>query len=325
MGVILIAPTLIIGIAAQVAVLVTISFFSFFTYSAFSYLLDNHHNQNAQSTHSLQTSIATLVDTLESVLLSLTLLHEQLAEQIVQLQQENEQLTLHISQLSEQIIVLSNQTKQLMETEQSLRATKKELERSSLTLRTSLEQQTELLQKNQKTLAKTTQDYEKSQSELSETVIELSKVKVAMSLAVEKAKHVVGTLQGTVEMLTNNVITDGERRTAFQQRLNDFLNDKEKSFDQVAERICEAEHKLAYLSEEYKRCNQRYHELLDQQEQQVNRLVQLDDVQPTPMQRPQVSPASVLTSCGLFAFDEQMNQLIEKQLPTSLHPTAVVH
>ncbi|BCA94634.1 membrane protein [Legionella antarctica] len=322
-GVILIAPTLIIGIAAQVPVLLTICFFTLFTYSLFSYLFDNHHNQNEANAHRLQKSISSLVDTLESVIVSLTLLHEQLAEQIELFQQENEHLTLQISQLTEQIVTLSNQTKQLMETEHNLRTTQKELEQSSKTLESSLTQQSELLQKSQKKLVKVTQDYEKTQSELSEKVIELSHIKVAMNLAVEKAKHTVGTLQGTVEMLTNNVIADGERRSSFQQRLNDFLNNKEKSFDQVAERICDAEHKLAFLSERLKDCNLRYQELLDQQEHHVERLQGIKE-RPLPEHQTRIlNQATNLNILGIYAVDVPLSQPDTEFTP--YNKTTLVH
>ncbi|HIF0302623.1 TPA: hypothetical protein ACXYLJ_002929 [Legionella pneumophila] len=59
---------------------------------------------------------------------------------------------------------------------------------------------------------------------------------------------------------------------------------KEKSFDQVAERICEAERKLSVVTKQLEESNQRYRKLLDRQEQQIIRLEQIDVDQPEEVQ-----------------------------------------
>jgi uncharacterized membrane protein len=74
-----------------------------------------------------------------------------------------------------------------------------------------------------------------------------------------------------VEALSKTVIADEEQRTSFQLRLNEFLNNKEKIFDQVAERICEAEHKLSVVTKQFEQNNQRYRKFIDRQEQQIIR------------------------------------------------------
>ena len=105
-----------------------------------------------------------------------------------------------------------------------------------------------------------------------------------MGKEVEQARSVGLVLSGTVETFSNIVIQDKEQRAAFQNRLEDFLNNKEKSFVEVAERICEAEHKLSVVTKQLEQSNQRYRKLLDRQEQQIIRLEQIDAEQSNDVQ-----------------------------------------
>lgn len=320
-GIILIVPLFIIGVAVQLFALLSTSIFTLITYTTSSLLLDNHHNQNENSAEQLKASVGSLADALGTVILSLDTLREQLTLEIKQFQKENEQLAVHVSTLKEQILTLSNQAEQLKDTEQKLRSTLVELNKTKTTLESSIQEQSSLLQQSQSKLEQVIQEFQANQTQLSNKIIELNQVNIEMGLAVENGKKVSSTLEGVVETLSKTVIADEQQRVTFQHRLNDFLSNKEKSFDQVAERICEAELKLEQVRNELTQSNQKYRELLDRHEQQVIRLERLDDVQATA----QTNPARKLKTLGLFALDAQTIQQREQQLPEPLHTVLSVH
>lgn len=283
-GVVFTVPLLIIGIMANLAALITLSIVTGIVYTVSHILLENHQNQNTNNTENLNTGISSLVDLLDTVISTLELLREQLAIEIDSFQKENERLTDNIEQFSEQIKTLKSQINNLTDTEKKLRETQVELENTVTKLNGSIDEQSQLLKTTQEELEKAVQKYKENQSQLSDKIKELDEIKIKMGKEIDQAQSLSLVLRSTVEALSQTVIADEEQRAAFQSRLNEFLTNKEKSFDQVAERICEAERKLSVVTKQLEQSNQRYRKLLDRQEQQIIRLEQIDLYQPDEVQ-----------------------------------------
>ncbi|HGF0779048.1 TPA: LegC2/C7 family Dot/Icm T4SS effector, partial [Legionella pneumophila] len=275
-GIVLAVPLLMIGIMANLSALITLGIVTGIVYTAASFFLDNHQSQDAGNTEQLNKGISNLVDLLDTVISTLELLREQLAIEIETFERENERLAKNNIQFSEEINSLKSQISELTDTDKKLRATQIELELTAKTLKGSIEEQSQVLEQTQKELEKVTQEYKDNQNKLSDKINELEEIKEKMGKEVYQAQTIALVLRATVNSLSQTVIADNEHRTAFQLRLNDFLTNKEKSFDQVAERICEAEHKLSVVTKQLEESNQRYRKLLDRQEQQVIRLEQID-------------------------------------------------
>ncbi|KTD82558.1 LegC2/C7 family Dot/Icm T4SS effector [Legionella waltersii] len=275
-GAVLTVPLLMIGLMANLAALITLSIITAIVYTASSILLDNHQSQNTDNTEHLNAGILSLVELLDTVISTLELLREQLAIEIDAFQKENDRLTENIDHFCEQIRTLKSQISELSDTEKALRTTQIELELTAKTLKGSIEEQSQVLENTQKELEQVVQDYKDNQNQLSDKIKEMDDIKEKMGKEVEQARAVGLVLSGTVETFSNMVIQDKEQRAAFQKRLEDFLNNKEKSFVEVADRICEAEHKLSVVTKQLEESNQRYRRLLDRQEQQIIRLEQID-------------------------------------------------
>lgn len=250
-GTILVVPALILGLALQWAIVTTLSMLTLVTFITVSLLFDNHYSHIELSTTELKSGIAGLADFLSNTIIALETLSKQLADEISKMQKENETLSNQVKKLDDQLQSFSTQVALLTQTEENLKNNIKDLE-------INLQKQSDLLKE--------------TQSELSLKIVELSEVKTAMGLEIEKSKKVAQTLQGVVETLSSTVIEDKENQTKFQNRLNDFLSNKETSFDQIADRICEAEKKLALVQVELKQSNARYQALLDRHEQEITRL-----------------------------------------------------
>ncbi|HHM2297796.1 TPA: LegC2/C7 family Dot/Icm T4SS effector [Legionella anisa] len=275
-GAVLTVPLLLIGLMANLAALITLSIVTAIVYTASSFLLDNHQSQNTDNSEQLNAGISSLVELLDTVISTLDLLREQLAIEIDAFQKENERLTESVQQFCEQIKKLKSQISELNDTEKALRATQIELELTAKTLKGSIEEQSQVLENTQKELEQVVMAYKDNQNQLSDKIKELDDIKLKMGKEVEQARAVGLVLSGTVETFSNMVIQDKEQRAAFQKRLEDFLNNEEKSFIEVAERICEAERKLSVVTKQLEQSNQRYRRLLDRQEQQIIRLEQID-------------------------------------------------
>ncbi|MFO8785463.1 hypothetical protein SDB96_15520 [Legionella pneumophila serogroup 1] len=275
-GVVFTVPILMIGIMANLAALITLSIVTGIVYTASSILLDNHQEQNTENIEGLKAGISSLADLLESVISTLELLREQLAIEIDAFQKENTRLIANIDQFSEQIKSLKSQINELTDTEKALRVTKIELELTAKKLKDSIDAQSQALENTQNELEHVVHAYKENQIQLSDKIKELNDVKEKMGKEVEQARAVGLVLSGTVETFSNMVIQDKEQRAAFQKRLEEFLANKEKSFVEVADRICEAEHKLSVVTKQLEESNQRYRRLLDRQEQQIIRLEQMD-------------------------------------------------
>ena len=283
-GAVLTVPLLLTGLMANLAALITLSIVTAIVYTASSFLLDNHQSQNTDNSEQLNAGISSLVELLDTVISTLDLLREQLAIEIDAFQKENERLTESVQQFCEQIKTLKSQISELNDTEKALRATQIELELTAKTLKGSIEEQSQVLDETQKKLKQVAQEYQDNQNQLSDKIKELEDIKLKMGKEVDQAQSITLVLRSTVEALSKTVIADEEQRTSFQLRLNEFLTNKEKSFDQVAERICEAERKLAVVTKQLEQSNQRYRTLLDRQEQQIIRLEQLDAEQSNEVQ-----------------------------------------
>ena len=232
----------------------------------------------------MKAGISSLVDLLDSVISTLELLREQLAIEIDAFQKENARLTQNVDQFCEQIKTLKSEIIELTDTEKKLRATQVELEHTTTTLKGSIEEQSQVLENTQKQLEQVVQAYKENQNQLSDKIKELDGIKVKMGKEVEQARAVGLVLSGTVETFSNMVIQDKEQRAAFHKRLEEFLTNKEKSFVEIADRICDAERKLSVVTKQLEESNQRYRKLLDRQEQQIIRLEQIDVVQPEEVQ-----------------------------------------
>ncbi|MDW9186015.1 hypothetical protein SFA24_13670 [Legionella pneumophila] len=283
-GAVLTIPLLMIGLMANPAALITLSIVTGIIYTVSHILLENHQNQNTNNTKHLNAGISSLVDLLDTVISTLDLLREQLAIEIDAFQKENARLTQNVDQFCEQVNTLKSEISKLTDTEKALRATQIALELTAKTLKGSIEEQSQVLENTQKELEQVVLAYKDNQNQLSDKIKELNEVTVKMSKEVDQAQTLALVLRSTVEALSKTVISDEKQRISFQLRLNEFLTNKEKSFDQVAERISDAERKLSVVTKQLEESNQRYRKLLDRQEQQIIRLEQIDVDQPEEVQ-----------------------------------------
>ncbi|WP_454783778.1 LegC2/C7 family Dot/Icm T4SS effector [Legionella sp. WA2024007413] len=311
-GVAISGPTLIIGAAAHIGFLVTISGVSALAYTTSGIVLDDHHYHTRNIAQKLKEGIFGVAEILELTIGALDAIRKKLAVEIERFKEENEKLARNISRLNEEVETLSAQVEVYVETEKLLRKTKDELEKTAASLKLDVEKQNKQFETTQKELMKARDEHSRSLVLLSQKTSELSEVRISMGAEVEKAKKIASTLEGTVRILSSTAITDSNQRLSFQEKLNSFLDKKAASFDQVAERICKVESELLEVKSELKASTERFNKLLELQERQLQRLQSLDkrvDSSVNPELNPvkteeQTKPEGLLSKLGFMALPQ---------------------
>ncbi|KTD59604.1 inclusion membrane protein A [Legionella santicrucis] len=290
-GVAISGPTFLVGAAAHIGFLVTISGISALAYTTSGIILDDHHYHSQSIAQKIKEGIFGVAEVLELTIGALDSIRRKLAIEVERFRTENDKLAKEITHLYDEVETLSMQVECFQKTEELLRKQKTDLENISITLKQDLEKNGELFQANQLELAKVKGWHEKSLLQLSEQASQLSEVRKSMGKEVEKAKKIASTLETTVRFLTNTGINDTKQREVFQEKLDEFL-EKTNSFDEITERMSNAEKELSEVKFELKASNERYKLLLDLQEKLICRLELLDQSVDSSM-NPELTPQRI--------------------------------
>ena len=274
LGTVLIAPTLILGIALQIYILIAISALTLIAYIPSSVVLDNHYNHDEQITDRLKEGMEGLAQSLVNLIHSMENLSVQLAGEIEQFQQENERLTAAICNLSEQVSILTNEAEELKKTEQSLRYIQQSLEKTDQDLKLTLEEKTRVNEQIKVEITQVTQAFEKNQRELSQKTLELNQVQLEMGQQLKNLNTVAQSLQSVVETYADQTIKNEQDRAIFQSRLTAFVTDREKSVEEVAQRIQKRNEELLIVQDKFERLQEKYQALLKRQGNEIQRLEQ---------------------------------------------------
>lgn len=282
-GIAVSVPTLAVGAFAHIGALLTISGFTVIAYTAGGLVLDDHHTCNKNLAERLKLGINNLANVLEITINALDQIRKNLAHEINRFRLENERLTNSVSELGDEVEALTSQVTVLTETSTLLQKSQEQLALTSQKLDQTVHENDLAFKKQQDEMEKIRQESIINQKNLNDKIKELDTVRDKLTQEIVKTNTVSKTLQGTVKLLSDTVITDGEDRQNFQSRLSRFLSDKEKSFDTIAERIAQSEQELALVKEELKASNERYDKLLEKHgsllEKQENQISRLEKIQ----------------------------------------------
>ncbi|MGQ3888083.1 LegC2/C7 family Dot/Icm T4SS effector [Legionella sp. CNM-1927-20] len=271
-GAVLTVPTLAAGIAAQLGALLALSGATVAVYTTGSIILDDHHSYNKNITEELKKGIFSLADILAITISALDKIRLELSQELKKFKEQNEKLADNVALLNDRLETLSNQVEVFVATEKLLRETQEKLEQEAERLRQTALESKELLKKNEIELLQVRKDYEKSREQLNEKVAELAYVRMSMESEVKKAKDVAITLQSTVKTLSGAVIEDNNQREVFQKKIATIIDNSEQNALLINNKVQELEKELREVKEQLEQSNNRYRELLDRQESQVERL-----------------------------------------------------
>lgn len=213
-------------------------------------LLDDHYASHKQSRENLKKGILALSSLLSTVIGALDTIREQLAVEIDRFCTENQQLKESVAAFQQEMNKLAAEVDHLSTTESLLRSTESKLSQVQA-------------------------DFERSNEEHQRKIVELTCIKTTLELEIDKLQKIESVLSASSKLLSATVLTNEEDRGTFQLRLDAFLQDKTKSFDQIATRISTAEQELAIVRQQLEETNRQYQALLHRQEHQVTRLEQL--------------------------------------------------
>ncbi len=304
-GVALTVPTLIIGIAAHIGFLLALCGVTAVTYTAGGLILDDHHKCSTSAVESLQKGILGLADLLELTINALDIIRQQLAAEIQKFVKENARLAENIDALSERIDAIDRQVIATSKVNETLTETKDGLVAVSDSLKEGVTQQANVLKQNQEKLDRIIGAYSASQKELAEKILEVQKVRLELGEDLERAKTITSSLQIALSQLAGSALGNEEQRLAFQKKLESFIENKEASFLQIIDRICDSERRLALVQIELESSNKRYQELLEIQGGHIE-ILRMLSTQPPSEQTPKTSlVGELLSKNGIYAAKQE--------------------
>ncbi|HHI9989660.1 TPA: hypothetical protein ACQDQH_002757 [Legionella pneumophila] len=304
-GVLLVAPAFFIGIFVHVAVLTTLSLVTLCAYAVSSYLLDDHFADHSEGLNKLKQGIAGLGNLLSSMIELLDLLNKQFAEEMQKLKDNNSLLSCQIDSLDDQVDELNQQIEQFKATQQKLQQIQIELDKESMRLKMENQEQSKLIQTTQIQLEQVTSEYQQNQIKLSTQIVDLTESKAKIEQELERLRKCIAIFQKTTEQLTSTLSMNQEQQTAFVQKINEFISDKENRLEHVIGTISHSADALSQTKDEYKISIDRHKQLVDQYELLVKRyetiVTQME--QKTENSKTKKDTAKALTQFGLYSVD----------------------
>ncbi|WP_133135184.1 LegC2/C7 family Dot/Icm T4SS effector [Legionella rowbothamii] len=281
-GLLVTGPTLVVGVAANVGFLITLSGLSAGAYITGGIVFEDHFENTKIITEKLKRGVFEIADVLVLTIRSLDIIRQKLTTEVEKFQEENKRLTSNINKLSDEVSDLSVQIESYMITEKHLRQTKEQLEHTAEELKIDLGRNQQKYDTAVNEISSLQKHHERCTQLLTLQVDELTVKRKQLEDELEKTRKLTSTLQVAVQTLSSTVINDAQQRDAFQERLEKFVKNKEQSFTQVADRICSAESELISVKKRLEESLKQHEELMEKQNQLIIRLEMIDQLVPAP-------------------------------------------
>lgn len=302
-GVVLIVPTLIIGIVLQIAIPIVTSVLTLILYTATSYILDHHHDHENGVVEKLKSAVTDLVDMLKEILEQLDVLRQQLAKEIEYFQKENDRLTQRITELNTQINTLMSTTEKLQNTHQELRTERIRLEEIANSLNISIDEYKKLFSLKSIEIEQTEREMQKNQDELSTVITELKQTRSSLTEELDNAKKMSHGIEQFIKQWTQTSFSNETQRADFLNNFEQSLKDVDGHYSQLAQSVLEVNKEWSVLNEQLKQRHLQNELLLEREAIQVERLEKL--FAPSPQQETVIikTPdlATMLATWGIYA------------------------
>lgn len=218
-GAVVVAPPLIAGLAASIPGLVIAGAGGALAYSGAGILLDDHYQHSENNQLRLKEGVISLVALFDQVILSLEQLRHKLAVEIDRLASENDKLVANIQTLNSEVGTLTDKVSELSVQVQEQKASNEELKATTIKL-----------QETEQKLAK--------------------RVKGAEATAIG--------MQNVLTTMIQNQSASAESQQAFEEKLQLFVNNKEATFERLADRVCKAEEELVTVNAKLEHSSAQY-------------------------------------------------------------------
>lgn len=278
-GALVVAPGLIIGLAASIPGLIIFSGGTALAYSGAGILLGDHYQHNTENKIHLKEGVIGLVSLFESVIIALENLRHKLTIEVNRLCSENEKLAINIQTLHKKLEQLTDQVE-------------------ALTLQ------------NEK--------HKAHNEELRELTIELRSVEQRLEKRVKGAEATATAMTSVVNTMIENQSLSADQQEAFAKKLETFIANKEATFERLATRVCKAEEDLVIATEAiqnherlYAHLNREHHSLVTR----LERVMSHPSVQQIESELSSIhSDATVLSKMGIHkrCSDELRQQTTEE-------------
>lgn len=271
LGVLFIAPLFVLGVLANLSVLLTLCVVAVVVYAASSLLLDNHQYNTSLNQAKLNSVASNMLEFFEDTTGMLHDLSKQISLALDALTQENAVLALRVIDLGRHIEDLSTHNESLLETSTALSEEKEKLMKINEQLDGDIKLHSALFDTMQSEMQTLLSLYTEAKDSLSCMTSELFEVKVTLGAEIESMQNTTTKLKSMVKNMSEALL----KKNAGQMKLDGALSDCLSGLTSVAQGL---EGSCAHFEEsveETKALHARHSALLDRKERQVIQLEQL--------------------------------------------------
>lgn len=263
-GLVILVPALVIGIYFGIIQVIAVSVMSFLFYSVACFLIHNHQKVELNITEKITAGLATAVDILKTVMTSLEVVCEEIANEIAVYQHNNTELTQKIVDFDEQLRTLNEKATELSETESQIHHINKDLQLSNTDFKQSIAEQKAQLAVARERLAVLRQGCIDSMQQMGEKIAAIERVKTETSEQLDQISAFSAGLKVQVEDLVKVAIPEEESRVGFLDNFNTQLGNTVELYERSAARMRKINEQLSGVKKELGLSQQRYAHLLCQ-------------------------------------------------------------
>lgn len=270
-GLVLIAPLFLLGVILFIPLLTTFSIGLMILYTACSYLLDDHYSTNDSSMNELKEGVYKLGDLLDTILVNLDQLSQEFDEQLDKLKMENSSLANNVTEFSLQLEHLTSELDELSEANNKFRNINGELQNTSNKLNEQSKKYADQLELSEKQLAEVIAKHSALNSSLLEQISQLVKENEHVHKEVQKMSEVSQILRKLSFEMSKHVLAGKESQDILMKKIDEFITNGNESLEHLVGKLNATTDLLRENTDSFKDSNERYKQLLDQQESQNKR------------------------------------------------------
>ncbi len=271
-GLVLTFPPILVGVAANVATLLTLGGITGIVYTTSGIILEDHHACSNDTKQKIKDGIAGITGILEITIHALNKIHFQLQAELDKFKKENFKLAEQVIKLHSEVDTFCDEVERLSKLNIELAQNKKQLEQTCKALEQSNEHQSELFAKTQHELRLVENEYQQTCDELKLKVNELATVRKSMMVEVVKAGIISKSLQKVVSHFSVDVIDEPVQQDDIEVKLTNMLHQEKMLASRLVQRFKDTQVELRDATDDMKKSSEDNHNLLTQQQKIMQRL-----------------------------------------------------
>lgn len=245
-GVLVVGPTLALGIVFHGPVLLAVTGVSAVAYAGGGIVLDDHYSNQKIVTDQIKQGVIGLTDLLGIIITALEKLHTQLKEEVEKFTMQNVKLTDNVANLEKEVQFLQENAKIFIQTQKLLSETEERLKATANELST----ESEKLNAVNKELFEVRKAFAVCQVELEDTLGKLKTTSAELDKQIETATTNNDVLLGALKKMSESSKVDAQTRENLNTQMADYLKNRETILAAVIEQNRKSTTELARVNQQ---------------------------------------------------------------------------